>query len=84
MREHRVRAVDATALLYEHLEWLTSQRYELENLRVRVREAERKTTATYPKRKRAAAAAVSTAKAKASAHQATRTARSSVISQITG
>lgn len=51
MREHRVRAVDATALLSEHLEWLISQRYELENLRVRVREAERKTTATYPKRR---------------------------------
>lgn len=80
MREHRVRSVDATALLYEHVDRLTTQRSELECLRARVREAERKTTALCPERKRTAAAAVGTAKE--SAHHATRAARGGIISEI--
>jgi hypothetical protein len=72
MREHRAPAVDATALLYERLEWLASQRSELENLRARVREAERKAKAPYPKWKGTAAGAPGAPQAKASAHQATR------------
>lgn len=82
MREHRDRAVDVTALLYEQLDWLAIQRSELESLRARVREAERKTAAPCPKRKRTAAAAVGAAQAKASAHHVTKPARDSIISEI--
>lgn len=82
MREYRARAADVTALLYEQLDWLTTQRSELESLRARVREAERKTAAPCPKRKRTAAAAVGAGKAKASARHVTRPARDSIISEI--